>query len=185
MFGMTKDRLELIKKTYPSGTRIACISMEDPWSPIQSGAKGTVDFVDDIGTIHMLWDNGRTLGLVVGEDNFKIIPANERSDRFYVDFASVTWLYFLPDGRMVTNIIDKEVFVSCLAESGNTEDIFALLEAKCHHFVYEPGSEEYCSFEMLVETEESLGGKTQETIEKIKNALEKEHVAIKKEGLPF
>ena len=29
---------------------------------------GTVVFVDDIGTIHIKWDCGSTLGIVYGED---------------------------------------------------------------------------------------------------------------------
>jgi hypothetical protein len=41
--------------------------------PIESGSKGTVIAVDDIGTIHMRWDNGRGLGLIPGEDHFKVI----------------------------------------------------------------------------------------------------------------
>ena len=37
------------------------------------GTEGTVDMVDDIGQIHMKWDNGRTLALVPGEDSFSVI----------------------------------------------------------------------------------------------------------------
>lgn len=59
-----------IKELYPSGTRLVLDRMEDPWSPIKPGSTGSVDFVDDIGQIHMLWDNGRTLALVPGEDRF-------------------------------------------------------------------------------------------------------------------
>lgn len=57
---------------YPKGTEIELISMKDSYA-IPSGTHGVVDFVDDIGTIQMIWDNGSTLGLVVGKDNFKII----------------------------------------------------------------------------------------------------------------
>lgn len=64
---------EMYKKQYPKGTRIELISMDDPYAPIEPGTKGTVVHVDDIGTIHMQWDNGRTLGLIPGEDKFKVI----------------------------------------------------------------------------------------------------------------
>jgi hypothetical protein len=47
--------------------------MEDPYAPIEPGTQGTVEFVDDMGQIHMRWDNGRTLALVPSEDNFKKI----------------------------------------------------------------------------------------------------------------
>jgi hypothetical protein len=36
-----------------------------------------VDHVDDMGTIHMRWDCGRSLGLVPGEDSFRKLPMEE------------------------------------------------------------------------------------------------------------
>ena len=62
-----------IKNKYPAGTRIKLIKMNDPWNPVEPGTEGTVQLVDDIGQIHMKWDNGRTLALVPGQDEFKII----------------------------------------------------------------------------------------------------------------
>ena len=47
--------------------------MEDPYSPVQPGALGSVHMVDDCGQIHMEWDNGRTLALIPGVDDFVII----------------------------------------------------------------------------------------------------------------
>ena len=64
---------KVYKEMYPKGTRIEVISMEDPFAPIEPGAQGTVEFVDDIGQIHMKWDNGRTLALVPEEDQFRKI----------------------------------------------------------------------------------------------------------------
>lgn len=74
---MNDKMVQMYKQIYPKGTRIECISMDDPYHPIAPGTKGTVVMVDDIGTIHMEWDNGRTLGLVPGEDQFKIIKEDE------------------------------------------------------------------------------------------------------------
>lgn len=64
---------KVYKEKYPKGTRIELISMDDPYAPLEPGTKGTVVHVDDMGTIHMQWDNGRTLGLIPGEDDFKVI----------------------------------------------------------------------------------------------------------------
>jgi len=36
--------------------------------PIEVGTLGTVQGVDSIGTVHIQWDNGRTLGVVLGID---------------------------------------------------------------------------------------------------------------------
>ena len=60
-----KDQLE--------GKRIELISISDPYTNLKPGDRGTVDFVDDTGTIHVIWDNGSTLGLVPGEDQYRFI----------------------------------------------------------------------------------------------------------------
>ena len=67
------NKAKMYKEMYPKGTRIELISMEDPFAPIAAGTQGTVVCVDDMGTIHMEWDNGRTLGLIPGEDSFKVV----------------------------------------------------------------------------------------------------------------
>lgn len=76
---LSQNEVERIKEQYPKGTRIELISMDDPYSAIKPGMQGTVDKVDDIGTLHMKWDDGRTLGVVPDEDSFKVvsIPQNE------------------------------------------------------------------------------------------------------------
>ena len=55
------------------GKRIRCLFCTDPFSPIESGQEGVIRHVDDIGTIHVDWDNGRTLGLIPGKDSFEIV----------------------------------------------------------------------------------------------------------------
>lgn len=71
---LSQKQVETIKEQYPVGTRIELIHMDDPYGPIEAGTQGTVEGVDDAGTLHMRWDNGRTLGIVPGEDQFKVIP---------------------------------------------------------------------------------------------------------------
>lgn len=55
------------------GKRIEVISTTDEYATLKPGDKGTVSFVDDLGTIHVTWDNGSSLGLVPGEDRYKFI----------------------------------------------------------------------------------------------------------------
>ena len=75
----SRNEVERIREQYPVGTRIELISMDDPYTPVESGMMGTVVIVDGAGTLHMKWDNGRTLGIVPGEDQFRVIskPAEE------------------------------------------------------------------------------------------------------------
>ena len=46
----------------------------DPWRPEPVDLLG---FVDDMGSIHMHWDNGRTLALIPGEDSFRKLTPEE------------------------------------------------------------------------------------------------------------
>ena len=61
-----------IKRACQPGTQIVINNMNDP-RPIPSGTKGVVNHVDDMGTIHCEFENGRRLGVVPGEDDFTII----------------------------------------------------------------------------------------------------------------
>lgn len=72
-FQMLRLRARILKDTYPAGTRIMLDHMGNDPHPIPSGTQGTVKAVDDIGTIHCDFDNGRHLGLIPGEDSFHII----------------------------------------------------------------------------------------------------------------
>lgn len=66
-----------MKESYPEGTRLMLLNMNDPYAPVPEGTRGTVRHVDDMGTIHVQWDNGRTLGLVPGEDSFRKLTEAE------------------------------------------------------------------------------------------------------------
>mgnify|MGYP002150417403 FL=1 len=46
--------------------------MDDRQAPPR-GTEGTVQFVDDAGTIHVQWDTGSSLGLVPGADEWEVI----------------------------------------------------------------------------------------------------------------
>lgn len=69
MFFPPRNIVESVKKEYPSGTRVELVSMNDPYRDMPTGTRGTVDCVDDTGTIHVVWDNGCRLGVVYGEDS--------------------------------------------------------------------------------------------------------------------
>lgn len=82
MRGFSREYIEIIKEQYPVGTRLELTSdMDDSYAPVVAGTQGEVVSVDDIGTVHMQWDNGRSLGIVIGEDHFKVIskPQEEQA----------------------------------------------------------------------------------------------------------
>ena len=63
-----KEMLAMLKEKFARGTRVVLVKMNDDYSSLKAGDKGTVMMVDDIGTIHVDWDNGSSLGVVFGED---------------------------------------------------------------------------------------------------------------------
>ena len=85
---MDRKMVNFIKEQYPPGTRIRLNSMEDPYAPVAPGTEGEVDFVDDIGTIHMKWDNGRALGIVPGEDSFSVLPPKLTTLKLYMPLTA-------------------------------------------------------------------------------------------------
>lgn len=63
--------IEELRNLYKKGTKIKLIKMYG--ENMKTGMIGIVDFVDDIGQIHMNWDNGSSLALNDKIDEFLII----------------------------------------------------------------------------------------------------------------
>lgn len=61
-----------LRGRFRPGTQIRLIRMNDRF-PVAPGTQGTVDHVDDIGQVHMHWEDGRTLALIPEIDEFEII----------------------------------------------------------------------------------------------------------------
>ena len=82
MFRISEDTLKRLKEEYPSGCRVELIHMDDPYNTrLVPGCRGTVRCVDDLGTIHVSWDCGSSLGVVYGEDSCKKLDAVNRKFR--------------------------------------------------------------------------------------------------------
>ena len=71
MFGIPDAVIKRLKEEYPAGTRVELIEMQDEDRKLSPGELGTVIGVDDIGTIHVNWDCGSSLGIAYGEDHCK------------------------------------------------------------------------------------------------------------------
>ena len=78
------DRLhrmaERYKAEYPSGTRIMLLSMGNDIHRVEDNTRGTVIAVDDIGTLHCKFDNGRALGIIPSEDSFRKLTEEELAE---------------------------------------------------------------------------------------------------------
>ena len=85
---LRREEVERIKEQYPKGTPIRLYSMEGEQT-VPPGSRGVVDHVDDIGQIHMKWENGSSLALNVEEDRFDIITQQdelcEKKEQEFID----------------------------------------------------------------------------------------------------
>ena len=68
------ETVKRLRKTYPVGTRVVLVKMDDVQAP-PAGTQGTVEGVDDIGSLLMKWDNGSSLNVVWGEDVVKKVES--------------------------------------------------------------------------------------------------------------
>ena len=71
------DYVKKLNETYPPGTRLELLHMDDPYAPVPVGTCGTVNYVSDYGGIDMKWDNGRTLSLMPDKDKFRPLTMDE------------------------------------------------------------------------------------------------------------
>ena len=64
----SKEQVARVRLAYPIGTKVECVSMEDPYVRIPSGTIGEVTDIDMTGTVFVKWRNGVSLGVVYGVD---------------------------------------------------------------------------------------------------------------------
>lgn len=70
---MSKEE-DMTVNTSKPGTRVRLVRCTDTWTTIKPGTLGTIEFIDDTGTVHVKWDNGSRLGLIPGEDVWEEVP---------------------------------------------------------------------------------------------------------------
>jgi Domain of unknown function (DUF4314) len=64
------------------GDRVRLLSTSDPHMDLEEGAEGTVEFVDDMGTVHVRFDDGTTLGAGRGRGRLRTRPAGAAPSRW-------------------------------------------------------------------------------------------------------
>ena len=121
---LKREEIARLKEKYPKGTPIRLYNMAGETS-VPPGSKGIVDYVDDIGQIHMKWENGSCLALNVEEDRFDIITKQD-------EIAEIKQQEFIDK---INEILEKTDFkllnMSCNSENTSyaAEKLFAMHQA--------------------------------------------------------
>ena len=68
----SKSEIERLREEYPQGMRVELVQMEDALAP-PIGTRGTVQGVDDAGSLLVAWDNGSSLSVVYGVDAVHVL----------------------------------------------------------------------------------------------------------------
>lgn len=74
--GQTEFELTVpnIREHLHTGDQIRLLHMTDA-HPVEPGSIGVIDHIDDMGTLHTCWNNGRRLGVVMNLDYFEVYHA--------------------------------------------------------------------------------------------------------------
>lgn len=144
MMGMTKGWLGFLRQQFPRGSRIQLIEMTDPYHPVEPGTMGTLEFIDDAGTFHMRWDDGRSLGLAPGEDQFTIFPGGSIQTAHFRDMAERIKAASGPSAVLEEALLEEAcrqwyAFIQESPERSDGEGFAGFYREICQQLLNDPG----------------------------------------------
>ena len=120
----TADEIERIKEKYKAGVRVRIKRMLDDHAP-EDGTVDEVDFVDDIGQIHL---KNCSLALIPGVDEFEIVYVCSRCGK---EFTYPPALSRVDNSSLVCRICGAEE--AMIAAGASEEQMSAVLEEIRRH----------------------------------------------------
>lgn len=135
-----KEELDALRKKYPQGCRVELVKMDDPYREMPPGLKGTVESVDDSGSIHVHWENGSSLAVVYKEDECRKLDRDKEvtvEELLRRCLSSGKAFHFMTPGGYVglTNLDAKKILAGEMKPKGHPGNPEFVMEMEGQEFL--------------------------------------------------
>lgn len=151
---MNIERIKQLKEMYPKGTKIKLNHMNDTYNPVPDGTLGIVDHVDDTGQVHVKWENGSSLAVIVDIDDFEIISIQStKPEKRYFIYQENFCFYAHPDFIREENVqtLKEEILKKYIHEFYNIFQQKNEYDDKCRKLLKTISDVDQMSYDEFVE----------------------------------